>query len=203
MIYPGGWNAIEISEPKPIKPIIAQATADDGSVNEGTIENSSTYFAPVGSWSDSPLSLNLEPKVIAVNSGTFYDELYKADAMNGQTKMANLTDAPPPMENIIYVFGNKNGNLRYQMEIEISWSTVTFNDFELSVLENAATDGGALGVVQVYKFDKGSAFNSPITLRLMFDNFFGPVNLGIRVIDSAPAESIMALRCIVLDTESR
>jgi hypothetical protein len=204
MIYPGGWNDLEISEPRLIKPIISNAIIDDGTAYPGAIVNSVDYFTPTApGWVASPFALNAEPLVYAVNAAVFLNELYKATAMNQQTKMSNITNAPPPLANMLYLYGNNNGNLSYQMKIDIDLGAGLYNYLELSVMENAASSGGVNGVVQAYHFAKtAGTFTGIVTLELQFDNFFGSVNLGLRAESTAPASSIFELRCQILSAQS-
>jgi len=203
MVFPGGWNDLIVQEPKRIKPIISVAQIHDGSnYYDGEIVQSSVYFLPSGgSWSSNPFVLTDEPKVVAVNNGIFFNEGFRAMAMNQQTKMSNISDAPPPMSNLLFLYGNRNGDLKYRMEIYINFGINEFPWVELSVLENAAGTGGANGVVEAYRFEK-SNFSGLHTLHLFFDNYFGLVNLGLRAEDSLSNSSIFEMRCVVLDAET-
>ena len=204
MIYPGGWNDLEISAPRPIKPIIALMSVSDGGTYNGEIVNSTTYFSPTGGvWASNPFTFATEPKVVGVNAGLQQDEGFKAEAMNQQTKMANITNAPPPLSNLLFLYGNKNGILKYQMILEIDLGVAFYSYLELSILENAATDGGPNGVVQAYYTEKVGGFTGVVTLNMFFDNFFGPINLGLRAESTTGDSSIMPLYCNILDADIR
>ena len=119
MEFPGGWNDLVLQEPRAIKPIIAVAQIyDNSNYYNGEIVQSTDYFSPTGgSWVDSDFAISAEPQVIAVNAGTFLNENFRAEAMNQQTKMSSVADAPPPMSNLLYLCGNKNGDLKYKIKI--------------------------------------------------------------------------------------
>jgi len=71
-------------------------------------------------------------------------------------------------------------------------------------MENAATEGGPMGVVEAFHFAKTSGnFTGVNTLYLFFDNYFGPINLGLRAESTTPDSSIFEMRCVILDTQSK
>ncbi|ROL60185.1 hypothetical protein D9V86_09680 [Bacteroidetes/Chlorobi group bacterium ChocPot_Mid] len=76
MVFPGGWNDLELATPRPIKPIIAVAQIHDGSTYyDGEIIQSTDYYTPTGgNWVANPFGIYSEPKVVAVNSGIFFNE---------------------------------------------------------------------------------------------------------------------------------
>jgi len=202
MKYPGGWLDLEASMPKPISDAITIVQVDDGAaVTDGTIIRSSVYHVPTGgAWVASPIAINSEPLVIALNSGTWINEELKAMSMSAQTQMANLGAPPPPMENLVYCYGNHENEPKYQMHIELDLGAGNFTLFELSILENAATEGGRHGKVEVFEFDKGANWTGVNTLQIIFNEFFGPINLGLRLESTVPDSSIFGLQAIVLPT---
>ncbi|ROL60555.1 hypothetical protein D9V86_09225 [Bacteroidetes/Chlorobi group bacterium ChocPot_Mid] len=121
-------------------------------------------------------------------------------AMNQQTKMSNYTNAPTSLRNMLFLYGNRNGDLKFRMEIELDFGPGLYPWLELSVIENAVGIGGPNGVVEVYRFEKTN-FSSTNKLHLFFDNFFGPVNLGLRAESTLSASSIFEMRCNILNAD--
>lgn len=105
--YPGGWLTLENSNPVPVTNSISLAQLFDGvTTTNGEVKNVTTFNNPTTAWSATPITLNAEPTVNSVNIAFNVNEGVKASAMNMQTLMANLTNAPVPMQNMLYVYGN-------------------------------------------------------------------------------------------------
>ncbi len=198
--YPGGWLTLENSNPIPISNFITLASIFNGATTDGNIVMSSEFCNPTGgTWGATPITLNAEPTVAAVNSALFVNEVIKSRAINAQTKMANLAAiCPPPLQNMVYLYGNNDdNNLLYQVSVPLNLGAGSYDLFQLSVMENAATQGDEHGNVEVYDF--GSAtLTGLVTLNLFFSGFYGSVNLGIRLESLANVSSIYELRTIVL-----
>lgn len=116
MQFPGGWLALENSNPMPISDFITFASLFDGSsTTDGEIVLSSDYNNPTGgTWVPSPISITSEPTVIAVDAANDVTQQIIANSMNMQTKMANLAPSvAPPLQNLVYLYGNLSEKLRY------------------------------------------------------------------------------------------
>lgn len=202
--YPGGWLTLENSNPVPVTNSISLAQLFDGvTTTNGEVKHSTNYYAPTGgTWAATPITLNAEPTIAAVNVTLSINETVKASAINMQTKMANLTAPPPPLKNLLYLYGNPNDNqLNYYMKIPINLGASNYTSLQLSVMENAATSGDEHGRVEVIDFGTGP-FTGVITLNVFFSGYFGAINLGLRLESTVPQSSICELRCLVMPVNS-
>jgi hypothetical protein len=193
----GGWNDLQKSMPGNISNIIESATI--GATN-ATIQSSSDFNTPTGTWVTSPITLNAVPTAVAINATTNPDQAAKVAAMNAQTLMANLT-APPPLQNLVFLYGNQEGSLKYEMDIPLNFGANTYNSIQISLLDNAGTKGDEHGEIQVYDFGSGS-WTGVNTLKLIFNGVIGEYKIGIRINDTSNNTSIYNLRTIVLPSES-
>jgi len=90
--FSGGWNSLENSFPQNITDIISVARATFGAPVDGQIVYDSLFRVPSGgTWAASPITLSQEPDVQAINVTFNSIDGIEAIAMNGQTKMANLS----------------------------------------------------------------------------------------------------------------
>lgn len=200
--FPGGWLSLQSSSPIPITKYASYAYNYDGAITtEGTVKNVTTFQTPTTAWSASPISLNAEPTVLAVNAAVNVNEAIKAASMNMQTLMANLTNAPIPIKNMIYVYGNQDDNsLLYKMQIALNFGASNYNLYQISVMENAGTLGDEHGHCEVIDFGAGP-FTGVNTLNIFFRGYYGNVNIGIRLESSAGGlSSIFELRANVMST---
>jgi hypothetical protein len=94
--FPGGWNSLENSFPQSISSIISVARATFGATVDGQIVYDNLFRVPSGgTWGASPITLSQEPDVQAINVTFNAIDGIEAIAMNGQTKMANLSASVP------------------------------------------------------------------------------------------------------------
>lgn len=196
---PGGWLDLSQSNPLPIANVIAYAMLG---TTAGTIKNSTNFNVPTSApWVTSPLSFT-SPSVVAVNAVTNPDEAMLAQAMNAQTQMANLT-AAFPLTNLVYLYGNNPGELKYEMDIPVNLGVNNYDSVQISILENAATSGiDQSGKIQVIDFGSGP-FTGALTLKLMLSGYYGEVHIGIRVNKiTTNNSSIFDLRAIILPVNS-
>lgn len=196
---PGGWLDLSQSNPLPIANVIAYAMLG---TTAGTIKNSTNFNIPTTPpWVTSPLSFT-SPSVVAVNAVTNPDEAMLAQAMNAQTQMVNLT-AAPPISNLVYLYGNNPGELKYEMDIPLNFGVNNHDSVQISILENAATSGiDQSGKIQVIDFGSGP-FTGALTLKLMLSGYYGEVHIGIRVNKiTTNNSSIFDLRAIILPVQS-
>jgi hypothetical protein len=193
----GGWNDLQKSMPQNITDIIESATI--GATN-ATIQASTNFNAATGTWVTSPVTLNAVPTAVAINATTNPDQAAKVAAMNAQTLMANL-NAPPPLKNLVFLYGNQEGSLKYEMDIPLNLGANTYNSIQISLLDNAATKGDEHGNFQVFDFGSGS-WTGVNTLKLIFNGVIGEYKIGIRINDTSNNTSIYYLRTVVLPTDS-
>ena len=202
--YPGGWLDLAISNPIPIANVIAYASIG---ATAGSVKYSTNFNVPTGSWVTStppPLpGISGNPTVVAVNAVTNPDDGMIASSINAQTQMANTT-AAPVLQNLVYLYGNPAGDLRFEMNIPIALPPgKSFSSIQISLLENAATNGiDQSGKIPVLDFGTGP-FTGNITLSLMLAGYFGEVHIGIRFYNSTDNTTfIYDLRAIILPTIS-
>ncbi len=199
--YPGGWLTLESSNPIPITNYIAFAMLYDGAVStDGTVKEVTSFHTPTTAWSASPISITAEPTAFAVNGPTIVNQQISANAMNMQTKMANLSSTVPiPLRNMLYLYGNNDDNeLLYMINIPISFGGSNYNLCQISVMENAATSGNEHGKIQVIDFGAGP-FTGAYTIKVFFRGYYGPLNLGVRLESSAGAlSSIYEIRTNII-----
>jgi len=197
--FPGGWKDLKSATPIRITDFIAFAKLGG---TAGVIMDSTDFNAPASgeAWAASPISIESSPSVVAVNATTFKDEEMLANAMNAQTEMANLT-APPVLENLVFLFGNENGDLKYEMQIPLNFGLNNLNSVQISVTDNAGTSGDEHGNFQVYDFGSGP-FNGSLTLSLVFSGYYGELFIGLRTVNSANSDTaIYNLRAMILPTK--
>lgn len=204
MKFPGGWLSLENSNPMPISDFITYVALFNGSTTtKGQIVMSDVYNVPTGgTWVNSPITLTSEPSVIAVDAPNDVTQQIVADSMNMQTKMANLdSDVPPPLKNLVYLYGNFNEKLRYMCYLPISLSGLSYDLFQISVLENVGTQGDMHGNIEVIDFGVGP-FTGTQTLQFIFSENMGPVNIGIRLESTTNLSSIFELKLVILPPNS-
>ncbi len=197
--FNGGWLDLSESEPVSITEFVASAnTSPSGSAS---VVNSSNFNIPTGTWVTSPITLNAVPTAVAINATTNPDQAAKVAAMNAQTLMANL-NAPPPLKNLVYLYGNQEGSLKYEMDIPLNLGANTYNSIQVSLLDNAGTKGDEHGNIQVFDFGTGS-WTGVNTLKLVFNGVIGEYKIGIRINDTSNNTSIYYLRTVILSTERK
>jgi hypothetical protein len=195
--YPGGWLSLENSSPMPITDIITFASVNDGSVTKGVVLDSSTYHDPTGgTWAATPISITNAPTFNPVNPTYSLDDVMVADAMNMQTKSANLTTAPSSLSSLIYLYGN-NSDIRFSCDIVLSLGGLSYDSIQISVLENCVTYGDSNGNIQVIDFGAGP-YTGAVTLNLILGQRFGPINIGIRLESTTNVSSIFELQTVIL-----
>jgi hypothetical protein len=196
--FPGGWNSLENSFPLNITDIISVARATFGAPVDGQIVYDSLFRVPSGgTWSASPITLSQEPDVQAINVTFNSIDGIEAIAMNGQTKMANLsTSVPSQLRGLVYLY-TPIGQPRFWNRIYLNLGASTYNRMQISIFENSVTRGDAHGNVQSYDFGTGP-FTGTGTIQLLLSNFTGQVNLGIRLESSGGASSLFELRTIAI-----
>ncbi len=194
--FPGGWNDLVNANPAKISNVVAYAAIG---ATAGTIKNSIDFNSPTGTWVTSPITISSLPTVVAVNAATEPEEDYGAKARNIQTKTANLSASlAPPLRNLIYLYGNENGALKYEMDIPLNLGGDNFNSIQLSILENAGTSGNMHSTIQVIDFGVGP-WTGVITLKLSISGYYGPVHFGLRINKVATNDtSIYDIRAIIL-----
>ena len=117
--------------------------------------------------------------------------------LNLQTKMRN-SSAPPPLDNLFFVYGNPTLKLSYRMIFHIDLGANTYDSIQIGVFENCVTQGGEHGLIEVVEFG-GGGFTGAGLLHLTFGNYFGAVNLGLRTERSAANEStIIQLQMVIM-----
>ncbi|MBI5324077.1 MAG: hypothetical protein HZB41_02145 [Ignavibacteriae bacterium] len=193
----GGWNDLQRSMPLNISNIIESATIG---ATTASIQASSNFNTATGTWVTSPITLNAVPTAIAINATTNPDQAAKVTAMNAQTLMANL-NAPPPLKNLVFLYGNQEGSLKYEMDIPLNLGGSTYNSIQISLLDNTATKGDEHGEIQVFDFGSGS-WTGVNTLKLVFNGIIGEYLIGIRINDTSNNTSIYNLRTFILPSDS-
>ncbi len=193
--FSGGWRDLEKEYPFQITNVIASAII---LLDTGTIVDSTDYNSPTGGiWGASPLVLHAAPRVRPID--TLYGEktMY-AEAMNMQIKTADL-NAPPPLQNLIYLVGNEKDDFRYSMELAFTTGGNTLTTIEISILENLATTGDKNGCIEVIKFTNNN-WMGLIPIILTIHDYQGEINLGIRteLTSGLHPSSILNLRCRVI-----
>lgn len=204
MQFPGGWLSLENSNPMPISDFITYAAIYNGSTTtKGQVLMSSVYNLPTGgTWINSPITLTSEPTVNAVDAINDMTQQIVSDAMNMQTKMANLlSSVAPPLKNLVYLYGNFNEKLRYMCYLPISLGGLSYDLFQISVLENVGTQGDMHGNIEVIDFGVGP-FTGTQTLQFIFSENMGPVNIGIRLESTGNLSSIFELKLVILPPNS-
>ncbi len=199
--FQGGWLDLESAKPQSISDKTAFWAVDDGSnVDQGVVKRVTNYNSPTGgSWVATPISINAEPEVYAVNNATFLNELMKADAMNQHTKMANLaSDLAIPLQNLVYLYGNPDGMYNYQITMDLDFGGTGINLVQFSVMENAGTGGDQHGKIEVFEITPGTNYSGVNTLQLIFSGHFGPLNIGIRTENTSSQSAIFELRSIII-----
>jgi hypothetical protein len=191
--FSGGWMDLANSLPSQITDIIAFSMIG---VTPGIVKLSSNYNLPNSSWVNSPLTITSNPVVVAVNAAQFPNEGMLANAMNAQTQSANIS-GPPALKNLIYVYGNNPGELKYEIDIPINLGGLNYNSIQISILDNAGTNGNFNEKIQVIDFGTGP-WTGAQTLKALFSNFIGEVHIGIRLNDTSNNTSIFDLRTVIL-----
>jgi hypothetical protein len=200
--YPGGWNDLEITRPMNITDAIAYAGLFNGTTEfAGAVANSTTFHKPSGAgWAASPILLNAEPTLLAVNAAFFVNEAQIAAAINMQTKMAKL-DAPYNLKNMVYLYGNPENDLKYQMTIPLDLGGASNYKVQIGVYENIVINNDVQKVVEA--IDWGTqTFQNVNTLRIMFANYFGQLNIGVRLESSANVSSMFELKAYILPVKT-
>lgn len=194
-IFNQGWLGLKKSMPQDPTDFIAVAQLD---TIWAIAINSNSYSIPTsGSWT-TPSVLLADPVSISyTNPVSRADLQYIATSIGIQSQLSNISGAPLPIQDIIFCFGNNKGRTDWQMNIPINFGAVNYNKFELSILENLATRGDEQGTIPVLDFGSGP-FTGNKTLKLLFAEYFGLLNLGIHIEKSDGSKSsILILRCIV------
>lgn len=189
---PGGWRTLRNSNPLKISDKIIYASFGGA---PGDVVDSADYNSPTGgSWNASPITINAYPTFTAVNQTYTLDDVLIADSMNEQTQ-TGYSSAPPDLSNMVYMYGNPN-RMRFQNSLDLDLGGSTYNTVEISVFENCVTRGDAHGNVEVFRFT--GSFTGIQTLTMLIGNFFGPINIGIRLESSTNQSSIYELKSVIL-----
>ena len=196
--FPGGWNSLQNSFPQNISDIISVARATFGAPVDGQIVYDNLFNTPTGgTWAASPIVLSQEPDVQAINVTFNSIDGIEAIAMNGQTKMANLSaSVPSQLRGLVYLY-TPVGQPRFWNRLYFDLGASNYNRMQISIFENSVTRGDAHGNVQSYDFGTGP-FTGIGTIQLLLSSFTGQINIGIRLESTGGASSLFELRTIAI-----
>lgn len=196
--FPGGWNALENMNPSLITTYISTVKATFGAPVNADVLWSNNYNTPTGgTWGASPITINDEPTVVAVNGMHNGQELIYSQAMNSQTKMANLSsDVPSQLKGLVFLYNNPTSP-RFLSKLSLNLGGLNYNSIQISVMENSVTNGNEHGEIQVFNFGTGP-FTGVGTFEFLFSGYTGQVNLGIRLESTTNVSSIFELRCFLI-----
>lgn len=196
--FPGGWNAFENMNPSLITTYISTVKTTFGMPVNADVVWSNNYNTPTGgTWGASPITINEEPTVMAVNGMHNGQELIYSQAMNSQTKMANLsTSIPSQLQGLVFLYNNPT-TPRFMSRLKLDLGASNYNSIQISVFENSVTNGNEHGLIQVFDFGTGP-FTGIGIFEFLFSSFTGQVNLGIRLESTTAVSSIFELRCFLI-----
>jgi hypothetical protein len=195
MNYFSGYTALENANPIKISKIISFATIPGGNTK---VINSNKFNNPTsGNWSSSPLTINSSPVVQPTNVSFVSDQIIKTSIMNQQTKMFDSNN-PIPFNQRIYVYGNSQNKLDYQMTIPLNFGGDNYNLVQLGIFENTLITPSNSKLIEVFDFGAGP-FTGLKNLTAIFSVKSGVFNLGLRLESTTNVSSVFWIQVIVLD----
>lgn len=195
MNFPLGYTGIENSNPTRISELISYISLQGGTTS---LINSSDFNSPTGStWANSPISINAEPSVQPTNLAFVSDQIIKASIMNQQTKMFG-SNFPYPFNQRVYVYGNSQNRLDYQMQIPLNFGGSSYNLAQIGLFENALINNANSKLIEVYDMGSGP-FTGLLNLTFILSTVTGVYNLGIRLESTTNVSSIFWLQIVVLN----
>lgn len=191
-----GWNSFKYRKPLSISNYVTYAKL--GTV-EAELKKVTDYHLPTNNtWYNSDVSINTTPIVNAVNSSSSPSDSLKAQIMNSQTLMYN-PDMPQCMRQWLYLYGNPNSVIKFKNTIELDFGVNNYDKVQISILQNVLTEGDKNGEIEVFDFGNNS-FTGVQTLDIIFNSYFGTINLGFRFENSSNQSSMYNMQANIVST---
>ncbi len=172
-----GW-----AESDPVDPlsVIAMARIENlpFSNDTGVYLNSTTYGTPGASWVDTTVDYNGEPTVVSLRTdrqGTVAEALQWNMAHLSRNASASLAI---PLRKVIFL----KAGTEWENRIILTMGGKFYNDFQLSLLNNAGTRGDEQGTVPVLSFTASTYVGTQLTLAVSIKTP-GVFRMGLRGVD--------------------
>jgi len=188
------WNDLALQMPVDPRDIIAYA-AIGGTAGRWYL--SSDYNLPAGSsvWINTPVSY-ASAAVVSTNATDQQQQVFDATAYNFLNASVNiLSTTAPPLRKTIFL----RAGIGWTNGIPLACgSSPLFTEFQLSLLDNAATRGDAQGTIPVFRFASGT-YSGTQNLTLVF-KVPGRYSLGLMGINnnSTPDYSMFEMDVVVV-----
>lgn len=193
------FNDLLVMAPVDPLDVIANVVLTDTGSEPGIWSLESTYLAPTGasSWVDSDIVISTV-NTVTTNHGDNEQMVFDATAWNMAHQKSTNTDATtaPPIRKQVFLRAGIEWTNTFGLTLP---SSPTFDELQLSFLDNAATRGDAQGTVPVFKWSAGAPYAGVVTLAMTLKKR-GRFQFGILGIDnqSTPAWSMFELDVIAV-----
>ncbi len=167
------WYDFDNLPPKNPRDLIAWANITGATPAFSLSSNYAT-----GPWISSPISIGaILPACIALGSDNLQNvadaQQWNSDHLTAKTD----TNLAIPLRKRIFL----RGGTQWKMQISLNLGPATYNDLQLSFLDNAATRGDAQGTIPVVAFTGGNLTGN-IVLEVVL-KIFGQYTMGLRAYD--------------------
>jgi hypothetical protein len=186
---PNAQNWIPWIQAMPMSPFDIIQNAAIGSA-PGVLVNSTNYNNSTWGANTVGIKSGMSPQVSALET-TNAQMVANAAQWNfaAQTNNASATLAPPLLRAVFM-----RGGIQWAMSLPLDFSSTTYTNLQLSLLDNAGTRGDAQGTVPVIEWT--GSFTGTTVLTLTF-KAFGTYIFGLRC-DTGSAVSMYESRCIIV-----
>jgi hypothetical protein len=193
--YPG-WQRLINSAQSDIYKYLTYAKID---TTEADLVTSSLYNNPTGgTWVASNISISSGPTVSTLNS--FASDDIIEGLINSQTKFIDTTN-PPPLNEYIFLQGNSTSTQNIKNTLSFDFGSTLYTNIQISFINNCVRAGDKDGKIRVFDFPLASSITGVKELELIFNEYTGPLLLGIRLESSTGQSSIFKLRTFILPSQ--